>query len=591
MRNMAKKIQTNWDLTQFYSSITDPQLLKDVAAMKRAHTAFAKKYRNRRDYLTSETKLFAALKDYEKLEDKPFSRPLVYLSYRTSLDAGDKEAQSLLSKLSQEYTEYDNQILFFRLQLGTITKTNQKKFLKSATLKPFRYLLEQIFEFAKYDLSESEEKILSKTAFPSSILWVRGVSQLHAQQEVPFKGKNIPISEVYNTIADLPTTDRRALHKKSMEVIRDNVSDFAESEINAVYTNKKIRDELRGFEKPYTAKILGNENTEEEVMNLVDVVTDNFNIAHRFYRLKKKLLGLEQLYYADRNAQIGKIKTKFTFNETMKTLRSEFYGFGDVYGKILDDFLAGGQIDVFPKKGKSGGAFCSSSTKSPTMVLLNHVDNLNSATTFAHEMGHAIHFELSKNQPPFYQGASLSVAETASTFFENLIFQRLFEELSEKEKIIALHDKISSSISTVFRQIACFNFELELHQAIREKGMLSKEEITRLLNKHMRSYLGSAIKVEDLDGYFFISWSHIRRFFYVYTYAYGELVSQALFARYQEDRGFEENVRHFLSAGCSKRPNEIFKDIGIDITNPKFFAQGLKNIEADIARLEKLTKK
>ena len=208
--------------------------------------------------------------------------------------------------------------------------------------------------------------------------------------------------------------------------------------------------------------------------------------------------------------------------------------------------------------------------------------------TFGHEMGHAINSELSKSQTPLYEGYTISVAEVASTLFENFVFEEIFQTLSAKEKIIALHDRIQDDIQTIFRQIACFNFEVELHRTIRVKGSLSKEEIGALLNKHMSAYLGPRFKMTELDGYFFVSWSHIRRFFYVYSYAYGQLISKALYKKYQTDKNYIGEIKKFLSAGGSKSPEDIFRDIGIDTTKPDFFIAGLKSIEEDILKLQKL---
>jgi oligoendopeptidase F len=165
------------------------------------------------------------------------------------------------------------------------------------------------------------------------------------------------------------------------------------------------------------------------------------------------------------------------------------------------------------------------------------------------------------------------------------------KSLSDKEKIIVLHDKINGDVATIFRQISCFNFELELHNAIRTKGSVSKEEICTIHNKNMQAYLGPAFRMIPDDGYMFASWSHIRRFFYVYSYAYGSLVSKALLRKYRQDPSFWCKIEIFLSAGGKDTPENILKEIGIDVTKPEFFMEGLKTIEDDIALLEGLTRK
>jgi oligoendopeptidase F len=206
-------------------------------------------------------------------------------------------------------------------------------------------------------------------------------------------------------------------------------------------------------------------------------------------------------------------------------------------------------------------------------------------------MGHAFHSELSESQGPIYSVLSMSLAETASTLFEQIAFEAIFEKLSDKEKIVALEQKLNSDIATIFRQIACFNFEKDMHEGIRTKGFLTKEELAGLHNKNMQSYLGSVFEIEDDSGYAFVSWPHLRFFFYVYSYAYGMLVSKALLRRYKKDKSFWTKIEQFLSAGGKDSPENILKEIGIDVSKPSFWKEGLKEIEDDIEKLEKLTKK
>ena len=259
------------------------------------------------------------------------------------------------------------------------------------------------------------------------------------------------------------------------------------------------------------------------------------------------------------------------------------------FGNYVEEMFTKGLVDVFPKKGKHGGAFCSSGTNLPTYILLNHVDDFRSMTTLAHEMGHGIHAKYSKTQRPIYEGHTIATAEVASTFFENLVFEEALKNISVKERMILLHDKISDDISTIFRQIACFNFENELHLTIRKEGFLSKDKIAELLNKHMKSYLGPIFDLKPEDGYFFVTWSHIRNFFYVYSYAFGQLISDTLYENYKKDKTKIKDVIKFLSAGASDSPENIFKKIGIN-PNKKLFETGLLRIKANIDLLESLWK-
>lgn len=592
MAKTKQKIQTSWDLSLFAKNPTKKDIERELQKLERRHAAFAKKYRGRSDYLKNETKLAAALKEYEALEksDLPIEKLFRYFWFKKELDSSDTQAQAIITLLADRLTKIGNLTIFFGLALGRIEKQYQKKFLKSQKLARYHYLLERAFLESAHQLTEPEEKILSLKHMPARGLWVEGNEKLLSTISVRFEGKDIPLSEAVGKVADLSTGKRRQLGARVMEALRAH-SDFAESELNAVVIDKKIDDELRGFRKPYSATVLAYENDEESVEALVESVTKAFSMSRRFYKLKKELLGLDELTYADRAASIGKTRATFPFEKSYERIREIFYSLDSVYGRIFDDMVANGQIDVYPKTGKGGGAYCAGGAGVPTMVLLNHVDSFNSLLTLAHEMGHAIHTERSKEQPLIYQGYTTSVAETASTFFESFVFEEIFKTLSGKEQMIALHDKINDDISTVFRQIAFFNFENELHTRIRAEGFLPKEEIAKLLNAHLQRYLGPAVSLDERDGYFFVYVTHFRRPFYVYSYTYGQLISKALVARVQEDPEYIRQVDTFLTAGKARSPEQIFADIGIDTTNPEFFQEGLQRIATDIKELERLKKK
>ncbi len=584
-------IKTNWDLGLLYKSEKDLAIEVDLKKAEAAYAAFAKKYADREDYLKDEALLAAALLDYEKLHDVDIAKPYIYFKYRQDLNAKDGVAEAQVNLLSQRCSKVANTVIFFPLALGKIPKADQQRYLSSKHLAPYRYFLQCIFDQSAHLLSEPEEKVINLLGLPAYSLWVDGNEKLVSSQKLPWKNKQVAVTEAISMIANLPAKERQTLGGLVNAQLK-SISAFAESELNAVVTTKKIEDELRRYAKPYSATVLGYQNELATVENLVAVVSTHFPLAHRFYKLKAKMLGLKTLSYSDRNAPVGKAKKKIEFKEAVEIVQTSFEKFGPEYKTTFQEFLQSGQIDVFPKAGKRGGAYCSSYGNLPTFVMLNHLPDFNSVMTMAHEMGHAFHAKYShENQRPLYRDHSICAAEVASTFFENFAFDEVFSKLSEKEKLVALHDKIAGSVNTIFRQIACFNFELELHETIRQKGSLSKEDMAKLMNKHMQSYLGPVFRLTDDDGYFFVYWSHLRRFFYVYSYAFGELVSSALYEMYKKNPAAKTQIYQFLCAGGSDSPENIFKQAGIDVTKPEFFEEGLKKIEEDIDRLEKLLKK
>ena len=585
-----QKYKTEWDLKKlFYSSLTDPRIEADMAKGDKAAGAFAEKYRKDKSWLKEPKALAAAMQAHEALQRESSPAPALYAAYRKELNTSDKQAEALGNALDERYTKRANLLMFFSLELGKVPAAAQKRFLKAPELAPYRYLLAKLFENAKHDLTEPEEKILSLLGDVSHGRWVQAVDNIVNTAEVPFGKKRIPVPEAVELIKTLPKAKRRALHAALMRALR-GVAPMAESELNAIIARKKITDELRGFAEPFDSTILGYENERASVLALVEAVSSRFDLSKRFFKTKAKLMGEKKLTYADRGAPVGSLKKKIPFAEAASLVREAFAALHPRYAEIFDRLLLNSQTDVYPKKGKSGGAFCSGMVGQPTMVLLNHVDDAHSLMTLAHEMGHAIHTERSKQQPLHYQDYSTAVAETASTFFERVAFDALSKTLSEKERRIALHDRLQDDVATIFRQIALFNFERDLHAAVRAKGLVPKEDIAKLMNTHMASYLGVTVELTEDDGYFFVYWSHIRRFFYVYSYAYGQLISRALYEGVKRDPAFVERVDAFLSAGSSASPEDIFAACGLDVRSPEFFKEGLVGIERDLAALEHMIK-
>ena len=306
---------TEWNLKLLYNSPTDPQIENDLEIYNKRRAQFAKKYTNRTDYLRSEQLLHDALTEYEELLNQlSGAKPLVYFSYLTTIHSNNTQAHALLNKITTQLTKSYNELTFFPIQVGKIDKALQTKFLDSKLLSRFKFFLEKRFELAQYDLSQEQEKLLNLCDQSSHQMWVDGVAKTLNQLTVLWNNKQLPISEASQIIKKLPTKQRRELHNKVLKKI-STIKEFAESEINAIVTNKNIQDELRGYQQPFSSRVLSASNNPETVKLLTQTVTQNFNLAHRFYQLKAKILKLPELHYADRNAEVGKIDKQYSFKE------------------------------------------------------------------------------------------------------------------------------------------------------------------------------------------------------------------------------------------------------------------------------------
>jgi oligoendopeptidase F len=270
------------------------------------------------------------------------------------------------------------------------------------------------------------------------------------------------------------------------------------------------------------------------------------------------------------------------------------------FADIYDGFLRNGQFDVYPRKGKGSGAFCVHHLMSqPTYILLNHTNKLSDVLTLAHELGHGINNELIREkQHSLDFGTPTSTAEVASTFMEDFVLREILRRAGDELRLSIMMMKLKDDVSTIFRQIACYRFEQDLHRAFREKGYLSKEEIGRLFQTHMADYMGDAVEQSEGSENWWVYWSHIRQFFYVYSYASGLLISKSLQNAVHRQPAFIRKVKGFLSAGLSESPKNIFAKLGIDISDTNFWDKGLDEVAALLQetrnlalRLKKITGK
>jgi oligoendopeptidase F len=587
-KKTSQDLKKEWDMTLLYSGDADPRIEKDMEEMEKNCALFEKKYR-KSAYTKTPDALKKALDNYENLMDIcADAKPLYYYGLRLDISSEDKSARANIILLQERYTKAFSRLEFFTLRIASLPKKEKEKFLQTKTLSHYFFFLKDIFEDAPHYLSEKEECLVDLLSRTSTSAWEEMTGKILNAEEIVHKGKKYPINEIIGTIPSMKDEDRQKAYKSVYKTLK-NVSSYAEGEINALFSFKKVMDEKRGYATPEEATISSYDNDKEVVSLLVKNVSSSFPLAHRFYHLHKKLLGKKYLTGADRSVGIGKIKRTFSFEESVEITHSALLSVKKDYADIFTSYLEKGQIDVSPRKGKAGGAYCTASTKEPIFVLLNHTNDVRSLFTLAHEMGHSIHSERSnKTQRPLYKHYSTTTAETVSTFFEQVMYDALFPLLNEREKKILLHQKLLDTCATVFRQIACFNFEKDLHQKIRKEGFVEKEDIANLLSFHLSSYLGDAYRIHKDDGYSFVSWSHIRNFFYVYTYAYGLLVSRDIFERYKKDISFVEKFDTFLTLGGSKTPEESYKVLGIDVKEENFFTHSLSLVEKEIDDFEKM---
>lgn len=591
---MVEGIKSEWD---FSGLCDESEMEAKRKEWRRVTDAFISKWLKREDYLKEPGVLKEALDEYEEW-NRLFgdgADEFFYYWLKNRQDQNDPKIKAKYNKIEGFVKEIVNDISFFSLNVAKISQ--KERFLESSELSEYKHYLERIFDNEKYNLSLEEEKIINLKSSSSHSLWVKMVSEFLSKEEREVLNEDgTKEAKGFSDLFGLLISKNKKVRDSAAQALNDILTkhvDVAEAEMNAILNNKKVNDEIRGLDRPDKGRHVSDDIDSEVVDSLLESVSSNFELSKRYYELKAKLLEVDKLEYHERIVEYGSIDKKYNFEESVELVRKVFSKLDEKFSEILDRFLANGQIDVYPKKGKQQGAFCVHMLKSqPTYVLLNHNDKLGDVETLAHEMGHAINAELMKEkQNALNFGTVLSTAEVASTFFEDFVLQELMKEADEEMKLSLMMQKLDGDISTIIRQISCYLFEQELHKQYREKSYLSKEEIGGMFSKHMSNYMGEYVRQSDGSENWWVYWSHIRRFFYVYSYASGLLISKALQRKVKEDLSYINKVKEFLSTGLSKAPKDIFLSMGLDITKKEFWDSGLAEIEELLSQTEALAKK
>lgn len=592
-------LKTIWNLTPLFDNDNDEKIAQERELVEKATKEFVKKWKGRSDYLEDVAILKEALDDYENWERYfgPNCKEMYYFHCRGAQNQADTNVRAKSNQSNDVAMKIQNEMEFFSLNLGKITKENQEKLLNDERLKDYQYFLEKIFIQSKHFLSEKEEQVMNLKRPTSYDNWAAMTSTFLSKEErdiLSEEGNNQKKNfEEIMTLISNKNKEVRDSAASALNEILEGLSEIAEHEINSILQDKKVNDELRNYERPDSARHISDGIESEVVDCLVNSVSKRNDISARFYKLKAELFKVPKLRYHERNVEYGKIDKKYSYEEAIDIVSKVFQNLDPEFNEILMSFIDNGQIDVYPQKGKHGGAFCSHALIThPTYILLNFTSELNDILTIAHEVGHGINNELmKKKQNALNFDSSLAIAEVASTFMEDFVLDEILEQADDELRLAILMNKVGGDVSTIQRQVACYRFEQDIHRAFREKGYLSKEEIGKIFTKNMSAYMGEYVEQSEGSQNWWVYWSHIRSPFYVYSYASGLLIAQSLQGFVKKDKKFIEKVKDILSAGVSASPKKIFAQAGIDITSQEFWEAGLNEMNNSLIEAENLAKK
>ena len=582
----------NWDLADLYPGTDSAQLAADLDRADRQARDFETRLAGKLASISA-AQLAEAIAEYEGIEEI-LGR---VMSYAQLLFAGDSTNPAIgrfYQSMTERVTAISSHLIFFTLEINRIDEAALAPKLRDKALARWQPWLRDLRVFLPHQLSDEAEKLLHEKEVTGRTAWTRLFDETTASMRVRVGAEELTVSAALNKLSDADRAVREAAGRGVGEAFGRNIRLFALI-TNTLAKDKEIVDTWRHYPRPESSRNRGNMVEDEVVDALVAaVVADYPRLAHRYYAMKARWLGLEKLQHWDRNAPLpGDDDRRIAWPEARQTVLAAYGAFSPELAAVGARFFERPWIDAGLRPGKASGAFAHPTVPSAhPYLLLNYHGRTRDVMTLAHELGHGVHQVLAADQGYLMSGTPLTLAETASVFGEMLTFRALLDaETNKSRRRIMLASKVEDMLNTVVRQIAFYRFEQKLH-AERRQGEVVAERIAEIWLDVQRESLGPAFEFTPEYGVF---WSYVPHFihspFYVYAYAFGDCLVNALYDVYRQSAkeggqpGFVEKYLAMLKAGGTLRHKELLAPFGLDASDPAFWRRGLDIIAGFIDEL------
>ncbi|MBO0902456.1 M3 family oligoendopeptidase [Jiella sonneratiae] len=583
-----------WNLADLYPAMTSPELAADMDRARQAAAAFQERWRGRlaEAAAAEDGNLVEAIRAYEGLEEL-LGRIISFAGLVYSGDTSDPARAKFYGDTQSNVTDIASKLLFFALELNRIDDAVLDAAMdRDPALGHYRPWIVDLRKDKPYQLEDRVEELFHDKAVTGAGSWNRLFDETLTSLRFTVDGEDMAIEAALNMLQDPEPEKRRKAANALANVFSQNLRVFTLI-TNTLAKDKEISDRWRGFADVADSRHLAN-RVERDVVDALTAAVDEAypRISHRYYAMKAKWLGVDQLEYWDRNAPLPDARRRdIPWGEARSTVLSAYSGFSPEMASIAERFFDNSWIDAAIRPGKAPGAFAHPTVPSVhPYVLLNYMGKPRDVMTLAHELGHGVHQVLAGRQGALMAPTPLTLAETASVFGEMLTFRSLLDQAkTDAERKTLLASKVEDMINTVVRQIAFYQFERKLHTE-RRQGELTSERIGEIWLEVQGKSLGPAIRLGD--GYE-TYWTYVPHFihtpFYVYAYAFGDCLVNSLYAVYRNsEAGFQEKYFAMLKAGGTKHHSELLAPFGLDASDPAFWSKGLGMISGFIDELEKM---
>lgn len=595
----AKKVKTReeinekdkWDINKIYVSDelweSDFKHLKEDAVQLKAYVG----------KLSDPAQLLEYLQVSEKIS-RAAETLFIYAHLKYDEDTTNSKYQSLRDKIDTYLSELRSYEAFFIPELLSLPEGSVERSLEQVPdLKLYDFMLKDILKLKPHTLSKAEEELLASVSdcleAPHNIFGMLTNADMTFPVVKDEDGSDVELTEV-NYSGFIRSRDRKVRQDafkalfNTYEKYQNTFSASLTSSIKNFIFNSKVRK----YNSALESSLKPNDIPVEVYENAINTMNSNLSVLHRYVKVKKKLLGLDEIHMYDLYVPLVEIeKQHIEFNEAVEIVKEGLRPLGNEYLGIFEKGIESGWIDKYENKGKRGGAYSWGSYDTMPYVLLNYNYELNDVSTLAHEMGHSIHSYYSrKNQPFVYADYTLFTAEVASTTNEALLINHLINnEKDKKKRLYLINQELEQIRTTVFRQLMFAEFEKITHESIENGNPLTSIDLCRIWHDLNVKYFGPDMVVDkEID----MEWARIPHFysdFYVYQYATGYAAASS-FARSilnDGEKAVERYITQFLKAGGSDYPINILKKAGVDMTTPKPLEDTMRRFEELLDMMEK----
>ena len=579
-----------WDLSEIYKNIKDPKISIDINNIRRSANNFLNKWKGKINNLSPSDFLFC-INEYQEINEAIY-KIATHSSLTFATNMEDPEISKYNSSISDEITEILSSLIFVTLELAKVDNNTINNWLNDKDAKIWKPYLNILRKRNPYLLDPLVEEILIEKSATGRSAWIRLFDETSAALRFPFKNKSLTEAEILNLLSDADPKTRKIAGKSLSEVLENNKRIFGMI-LNVISRDRFIEDNKRGFKRIMSSRNLDNDVEDEVVDKLVNTVDKAMpKLTHRYYKWKANQFGQTKLDWWDRNAPLPhSSETLIKWTEAKDIILDSFASFHPEISNLAELFFKNNWIDASLRKGKASGAFAHPSVPSlHPYILVNYQGKIRDVMTLAHELGHGVHQILAGKNGLLMAETPLTLAETASVFGEMLVFRKLLDESSIAQKKQLLSGKIEDMLNTVARQIGFHQFEVKFHEA-RIKSELTPDEISNIWMETQSHAVGPHVNLGD--DYSFL-WGYIPHFvhtpFYVYAYAFGDSLVNALWYVYQQSDKeiFSNKYIEMLSSGGTKSHKDLLKPFNLSAYDNSFWEKGISMITGLMDELDDL---